>query len=226
MIDDLPPDVRALISASRSRLAPDAVTVARLHTSVQAAVAVGGGVAAGATAVIAKLAVVAVAVATVGTIAYVRHTSSPPAVAPTIAMTTATTTADDEPEVAPRIVAVEREPAPRPPAGPVAAPIAAAPPVPPPPPPSLAREIDLVDRASKALHRGDHAAVLAIIHTYDAETSGHGQLAQDAAAIALEAVCASNDPDAATKLAAFTRRWPHSAQHTRLAAVCHEGDLP
>ena len=225
MIDELPPDVRALISASRGRLAPDAATVARLHASVRAAVAVGGGVATGATAVIAKLAVVAVAVATVGTVAYVRHGSSQPAIAPTIAVTTTTTTAADDTEVAPRIIAVEREPAPRPPAEPVVvAPVTTIPPVA--TPPSLAREIDLVDQASKALHRGDHAAVLAIIHTYDAETSGHGQLAQDAAAIALEAACASNAPDAAAKLAAFTRRWPHSAQHTRFAAVCHEGDPP
>lgn len=223
MIDDLPPDLRALISASRSRLAPDAATIARVHTSVHAAVAT-GGIAAGASAIVAKLAVVVAITAAVATatVAYVRHTPSKPAVAPTITITESSA-ASDEPEIAPRIIAVEREPAPHPAIEPVVAPVAPIP-APPPAPPTLAREIELIDRASKALHRADHAAVLATIATYDAETSGHGQLAQDAAAIALEAACGANDPTAATKLAAFTRRWPHSAQHTRFAAACHQGD--
>jgi hypothetical protein len=159
----------------------------------------------------------------------VRHTPSRPAVAPTIEVASTQTTAA-EPDVAPRIVSSEREPAPpaaTEPAAPAAnAPSEVAPTAATPTPPArltLAREIALVDQASQALHRGDQAAVAAAISTYDLETAGHGQLAEDAAAIALEAACVSNAPDAATKLAAFNQRWPKSGQHNRLAAVCHKG---
>jgi hypothetical protein len=225
MIDDLPPDVRALVSASRARLAPDVATVARLHASVHTAVAAGGAVA-GITTVaakltlVAKLTVVAVAVTTLGTLAYVHHSGSVPAVAPTIALPTAQGEVD-ELEVAPRITIVKRDPAP-----PEIAKDPVLAPVPPPsaPPASLAREVELVDQASQALHRGDHAGVAAAVRSYEVETMGHGQLAEDAAAIALESICVSNDPAAPQKLASFAQRWPHSAQHTRLVTVCHEGD--
>lgn len=223
MIDELPPDVRALITASRSALSPDAATVARMHAGVHAAVAT-GGVAAGASAVVAKIAVAAV-VATGAAVAYVRHSSSaPPAEAPTVTLVEPSV-AEHDVDVAPRVIVVEREPAPppavtrRPPPARVASPVKVV-------VANLAREIELVDQASRALRRGNHAAVQAAIRAYEIETAGHGQLAEDAAAITLEAACRSNDPDAAAKLAAFTRRWPHSALHTRLLAVCHEKEQP
>jgi hypothetical protein len=221
MIDELPPDVRALVAASRSRLAPDPATVARLHARVHTAVAA-GGVAAGTSAVIAKLAVVAVAAATVGTVAYVRHAPAR-ATAPAITIATHAAAADEDVEVAPRISVVEREPEPPPPAQPAAAAVPP-PPVPAAPHASLARETELVDQALQALHRGDHPAVLALMHAYDVETAGHGQLAQDAAAIAVEAACRSHDPTASTRFDAFTRTWPNSAQHARLAVACQQGD--
>ena len=247
MIDELPPNVRALVSAGRGPLSPDAATVARMraniHVAVGIGVAAGTGAAAatGTSAVLGKVAAIALAVtaATVGSVAYVRHVKSDPAVAPTLSVSTTTTTTGapaDDLEIMPTVIAVEREPMPAPDlisdTPEAVSPAIAPPPIAPAPAPApvpsatLAREIELVDQATQALRRGDHAGVLAAVRTYETETSGHGQLAEDAAAIALEAACTSKDPDAATKLAAFTKRWPQSAQRARLTAVCHEGATP
>jgi hypothetical protein len=85
----------------------------------------------------------------------------------------------------------------------------------------LAREVALVDQAMAGLRRGDTTAALDAIHRYDAETAGGGQLAEDAAAIAVEALCQQGDGSASAKLDAFDRRWPHSAQRARLSTACH-----
>jgi len=87
------------------------------------------------------------------------------------------------------------------------------------PKPSLAREVELVDRAMTALRLAQYDVELATIATFDRETAGQGQLAEDAAAIAIETHCKRHDR-ATELLDAFDRRWPSSAQRSRLTAAC------
>jgi hypothetical protein len=87
-------------------------------------------------------------------------------------------------------------------------------------PPSLAREVELVDLAMASLRRGDLQTALAAVRRHASETAGHGQLAEDAAAIEVEALCQLHDPSTARKLAAFDARFPSSAQRSRLASKC------
>ncbi len=84
----------------------------------------------------------------------------------------------------------------------------------------LAREVDLVDLAMAALRRGDTAAALAAIRKHRSETHGAGQLAEDAAAIEIEALCRRHDPTVVAKLEAFDARFPRSAQRSRLSITC------
>jgi len=70
------------------------------------------------------------------------------------------------------------------------------------------------------LRRGHYAAALATLDTYTTETAGRGQLAEDASAIEIEALCRSHSSTAAARLDAFDRRWPTSAQRTRLTEAC------
>jgi hypothetical protein len=85
---------------------------------------------------------------------------------------------------------------------------------------TLAREVELVDRAMTALRAGQPDHALAAIAVFERETAGHGQLAEDAAAIDIEARCRLHDADLGARLAAFDARWPHSAQRPRLTAAC------
>jgi len=70
------------------------------------------------------------------------------------------------------------------------------------------------------LRHGDYTTALATIHTYDTETAGRGQLAEDAAAIEVEAECRSKSSTAAARFDAFDRAWPLSAQRARLVEAC------
>jgi hypothetical protein len=47
-----------------------------------------------------------------------------------------------------------------------------------------------------------------------------GQLAEEAAALHVEALCRLADPTAADALTTFQRRWPRSAATARLATTC------
>ena len=218
MIDGaLGPDERALLAAGRDRLGPDAATISRLRARIDVAAATGSGRTAAKPVFAGVMAVIVVGA--VGALLHARHSTVPaaPPPAPEIAVVAV------EPEV--HVVgAVSREPAVPVEEHPRA--VATRPPPPtsstPPPPPraSLAREIELVDRATSALRHKDFTAVLETIQIYDAETAGQGQLAQDASAVAVEARCISNDPTARDSLVAFDHRWPHSAQRPRLAAAC------
>lgn len=80
----------------------------------------------------------------------------------------------------------------------------------------LAREVELVDRATAALRRGDAAAAITAVRLHATETADHGQLAEDAAAIEIEALCTLHDPSTTRRLTAFDARWPVSAQRSRL----------
>jgi len=84
----------------------------------------------------------------------------------------------------------------------------------------LAREVELVDLAMAALRRGDAGTALVTVQRHAAETAGNGQLAEDAAAIEIEALCQLHDPARNAKLAAFDVRFPRSAQRSRLDRSC------
>ena len=85
----------------------------------------------------------------------------------------------------------------------------------------LAREVELVDAAMAAMRRGDANAALASVRIHRVETRNAGQLAEDAAAIEIEALCRLRDRQVATaKLEAFDARWPESAQRSRLTEAC------
>jgi hypothetical protein len=86
--------------------------------------------------------------------------------------------------------------------------------------PSLAREVELVDRANAALRAKDFRGALAAVHDHAIETGGTGQLAEDALAIEVEATCGLKDPGARARLAAFDAKYPSSAQHSRLEEAC------
>lgn len=104
--------------------------------------------------------------------------------------------------------------------GPSGASVAAASPAAPAPGIALGREVALIDLARAALHRGDPAAALRVVQEYAAEAADRGQLAQDAAAIEVEALCKLGDPAARERRTAFEARFPGSAQRVRLEATC------
>ena len=84
----------------------------------------------------------------------------------------------------------------------------------------LSREVELLDLAMSALRRGDTTSALAAIRSHASETRGSGQLAEDAAAIEIEALCRRHDPSVVAKLDAFDARFPRSAQRSRLSVTC------
>ena len=263
MIDELPPDARALRAAGRDRMGPDAATVARLRSRVEAAVilaasatavssatpasaATASTTAVSATASVAakSLAVKLVVLATVGTSTYVARDAVMRGAVSSDLVTQATGApaaaempepvapplAPAAPKIQPELAVVPATvEAPAPAANKRKAPARRSEPVPAPPAltpepahATLAREIELVDRASLAVHGGDLVAALAALRTYDAETAGAGQLAQDAAALHIEVLCRTHDAAATGELAAFERRWPRSPQRSHLTTVCTE----
>lgn len=71
-----------------------------------------------------------------------------------------------------------------------------------------------------ALRGGDAAGALKAVQRHAVETAGRGQLAEDAAAIEIEALCHLHDPTTNAKLEAFDARFPRSAQRSRLSNRC------
>lgn len=197
---------RALLDAARPALGPDAAAVARVRAKVGAA---GAG-----TALAIKLGLVGVVVAiAVGTSLY--SARDRPSEAPSIDLPSARSEASP-PVVRHAAVAVAE-----------ALPIEMAPqsaqrarPVVHAEGADLAREVELIDLAMAALRSGDAASALASIRTHARETHGAGQLAEDAAAIEIEALCRLHDPSTAAKLDRFDLDFPRSAQRSRLTTVC------
>ena len=238
MTDELGSSARALLDAARDGLSPDAAAIQRMRSKIDLAVggaAAGGAAAATGSSLAAKLGIVAVvaAVATGGYLLATRDRGSARPVVPVTAPAPAKVAAP-APSTAPApVIVATEEPAPIKPvvkARPVArattlpaksAEVVLAPdeitskrkPV------DLAREVELVDRAMAALRRDARAALVAL-RTYETETAGAGQLAEDAAAIEIEALCKLSDPAVPTKLATFDKRWPESAQRSRLTTRC------
>src|SRR5205085_10573715 len=101
-----------------------------------------------------------------------------------------------------------------------AAPAPATAPPPTPPAITLAREVELVDAAMDALKRGDATSALMSVRQHREETHNRGQLAEDADALEIEALCRLHDHRVAAKLEAFDARWPESAQRSRLTTPC------
>jgi hypothetical protein len=246
--DELAPEARAHLESARAALSPDDVAIRRVRARIGAAIAAGAVVATveahaahgaaisaapvAAASIAGKLAAVVLAIGVAaGTGAVVVRRTGSVAHAPVLAPSPSLTSEVDElVSDVPAAMPAHEEPAALPSASPttprhIAPPIAApiAPALPPPPPPviaSLARETELVDAASTALTHGQPDLALAAIAHYHAETAGHGQLAEDAAAIEIEARCKLGDARAADALAAFEARWPRSLEHGRLVAAC------
>ncbi|MDB4962260.1 MAG: hypothetical protein JWP01_2259 [Myxococcales bacterium] len=205
--DGLSPTARALLDAARDGLAPDPAAVRRVRGKVASSVAAGS--------IALKLGIFAL-VATFAAGGAVIANRQGAIDAPRIEMPTV----QGEPvaaavrparspapiiEMAPeRIVRARVDHAPRPEARTA----------------DLAREVELIDLAMAALRRGDTAAALVSIRTHAAETRGAGQLAEDAAAIEIEALCRNHDPAVVAKLDAFDAQFPRSAQRSRLSVTC------
>jgi len=247
MTHELGPQARALLDAAREGLGPDAAAIHRMRAAIDAAldasIAAGGATGAGASAgagtgtgtLAVKLgvfaAVAAIAVAVVAVVASrgeeaIEPRVELPAVRPEVATKApspeAAAPARPEPEIemAPLVRAGEVKPPPRAAEPPRTERAAAPAPAPAPRRADLAREVTLVDQAMAALRGGNPSAALAAVRVHLAETGGAGQLAEDAAAIEIEALCRLHDPHVGAKLAAFDARWPASAQRSRLTTKC------
>ena len=218
---------RALIAAARAGLDPDPAAAARVRAKLN--VALGGAapvaaapVAAGGLALkLAAVIAVATAVTTAAVVAVPSHRSQATAVPVPAVVDTAVVeapavrvhTAAPElavPAVAPPhharpVIAIAETPDARPSAAEV----------------NLSREVELIDRAMASLRSGSAAAALASIALFDKETFGRGQMAEEAAAIEIEARCTLRE-DVSKRLAAFDHKWPSSSQRTRITAACRK----
>ncbi|MCX5747348.1 MAG: hypothetical protein NT062_33195 [Proteobacteria bacterium] len=237
MTDHIDPELgtsaRSLLDAARPALGPDAEAARRMRTRIAASVGGGVGLATGAAAVksglAAKLAIVGVvAVIGGGAALFALTRASDPVDAPSVKFAVhaprspisdpprPTSVGDDHVETLPpspeqEMPAVDARKKPVSPTTTPATPATQ---------PSLAREVEIVDRAMAALRGKDFRGALSAITTYTTETAGIGQLAQDAAAIEVEAACGLHAADGPARLAAFDRRYPSSAQHARLEEAC------
>jgi len=209
----------ATSSATSASTSPAASAVGSVSTTGSVAAIPAASAVASTLALKLGLVVVAIgAVVTTGVV--VDRTRSSPAGAPAIA---APITSDDEPHGTIHVAAPEARPdlgrlgrpaavPSRPAAGrPDAVPTVSG--------PTLAREVELIDRAMSELRLAHYATALLTIDLFERETAGHGQLGEDAAAIAIEAHCRLHD-SVTGMLDAFDRAWPSSAQRTRLTAAC------
>jgi len=191
-VSELSEASRALLAAARQGMSPDAAAVKRVHAKVS------GGLLAG---VAAKLMLVAIVAVGGGAIVAAQHRGSQ-GDAPVVNVAPA---AEVRP-IEPRVAHVE---APPPAPAVTTAKPAARHEV------DLAREVTLIDQASTAAP----AAALTILSVYDAETGGRGQLAEDAAALGIEARCKLGEDVVAVR-AAFEARWPSSAHDATIRAAC------
>lgn len=191
---------RSLLAAAREGLAPDAATTARIRAQVAAAVA--PPAAASSSGALFKLAALAVVAGVIAT-GFVL----PRAPQPNAPMLSIHAREADEP--ATRIAPMASHESPAPAARRAVEPSTA----------SLAREVELIDTAMDALRSGAPTQALATLTTFERETLGRAQLAEDAAAIDLEARC-SLGQDVSSRLAAFDAKWPSSAQRTRISGAC------
>ncbi|HVK85903.1 MAG TPA: hypothetical protein VM513_17405 [Kofleriaceae bacterium] len=245
-MSELSPAARELLAAARAQLGPDPAAIARMRSGIAATVGKGAAAGTGATlAVKLGLATVVAAVA-IGAGVYVTRDSSEastvgaprerttPALVVPLPIDVSSTphapapipaveAAPPSPTLAPSPIELTARTAPVTAIDPAAH--AAPPPVPAKPArpraaADLAREVELIDHAMDALRAGKPTEALSAIRRHAVETRGRGQLAEDAAAIEIEAACQLHDPTVAEKLAAFDERYPTSAQRSRLTSDC------
>jgi len=216
---------RSLLAAAREGLAPDAEVAARIRARVGAAVGAPVGVAAaksataGSSSIFIKLGALAI-VAGVVTFGIARHKSSGDA--PQLSLS-----AERDELAQPAVTSTAREPATHVGAAPTsAAPLSGAPtsavgsaPTSAKAPASLSREVELIDDAMTALRKHDPSTALASMRTFDRETLGRAQMAEEAAAITIEAHCGLGD-DISARIVAFDQAWPTSAERARITAAC------
>ena len=240
MTTPLGPLARNLVAAARSGLDPSAASAARVRARV--ALAVGGGASTGgAPAPVARLAPklavtkLAALVATTGALAvggwFAVHRattvpqepaialSAPPHEVASSSRTRVTSVTHDErvaaPSVTPATVARIKSVVPRGNAASVqevAYPVAS---------PTLAREVALLDAAIASLKGNAPAAALSTLAIYARESQHHGQLAEDAAALEIDACCRAHEPVEA-QVVEFVARWPSSVQRARLPSACSD----
>lgn len=231
----LGPTSRNLVAAARRGLDPSADVAARVRAKVALAVGAGAtmatttpraaSVAPKAAAIGAgKIVAITAIVGALVTVAWFVQRTPVAATAPAINATSATTDLDPAIDVhvttaahADRVI----EAAPAPARAHAPAPAQTVPEIKPPSgPPTLAREVELVDTAMASLRADDPANALATLVVYERETAGHGQLAEDAAALEIEARCRSSEAPFADQLKAFDERWPRSVQRARIVTAC------
>lgn len=226
---------RSLLAAAREGLAPDAAVAARVRAKVAAAVgtasATGAAAAiptakAGSASLLVKLGAALLVVGAVGVGAVVQR-SAPAPEAPRFVLATSE---PDEVRTDVRVASANESllvPAAaglapqehHAPAGSAPGSAAAPAAVRAVEPASLSREVELIDLAMVSLRKHAPGAAIEAIRVFDRETQGHGQMGEDAAAIAIEAHCALGD-DVSDALARFDRTWPSSAQRERIQTAC------
>lgn len=224
---------RSLIAAAREGLSPDAAVAARVRAKVAAAVgatAATGAAAAipakvGSSSLLLKLGAAVIVLGGVTTAVILASSDRTPA-PPRVEVAPAADIDDvraNERVVAPNaplaapahpshdkhtVQAVQPTPAESPHA------VAHAP-----EPASLSREVELIDLAMVSLRKHAPLAAIEAIRVFDRETLGQGQMAEEAAAIEIEAHCALRD-DVTDALARFDHKWPESAQRERIQTTC------
>ncbi len=218
MTPELGPTARALLDAARSG-GPDTAAIARMRGKIGAATVPAATSATVTGSLASKLGLVALAlVVATGAVLFAtsdrdevvplasHEISQPPPLVqavrdsalPNVVPSIDPTAIEIEPSAPPRRVALASKPEPI----------------------GLAREVLLVDRAMTALRHGNANGALLAVRAYATEAGQRGQLAEDAAAIEIEALCTLRDATAVAKLARFDGRWPTSVQGPRLARAC------
>ena len=240
--EPLSPRARSLLDAARDGLGPDDAAVSRMRARILAGAGGGIGVAAATKASAlgtgAKIALATIAVAILGGGAWWivrdpdttrtatqsatetrnrapqpstetenRNRAPQPSTATATATATATETETETETETDTDTAPARTTAPRRPARTATA-------------PSLADEVALVDSAMAALRNADPVSALAAADDHVARFAGRGQLAEEAAAIRVEALCRLGDARWSAAFDDFDLRFPRSAQRPRLSAAC------
>lgn len=222
---------RSLLAAAREGLAPDAAVAARVRAKVAAAVggATGASTAipakAGASSMLLKLGAALLAVGVLATAIVVGGSDRAPE-APRLGVVTSE---PDEVRTDVRVVSPNERPAmsasPRARVAPVApaerdAPVERdAPAEVPAEPATLSREVELIDLAMASLRKNAPGVAIEAIRVFERETLGRGQMAEEAAAIEIEARCSLGE-EVTAALARFDQTWPSSAQRSRIQASC------
>lgn len=210
---------RNLLASAREGLTPDAATMARVRAKVATSVATAP---AAASPMLVKLGAVVLAIGITATVLATRGDRTPQVPRWSVAPMqleeprgvdrAAVHVAPAPPQSAPTLVPTTK-------AASRAVPAPAVDEPPSPEPATLSREVELIDLAMVSLRKGAARTALDAIRVFERETFGHGQMAEEAAAIEIEAHCRLGD-DVTELLARFDRNWPSSAQRERIQTTC------